>query len=196
MPAIPESYKINAIPQESLVTKDFIKEHDIGIGDEILLLGRFVNREGIQHNSPTARFGHIAQMLGDPINVLIGGKEHIQDEAILGEVRSIGGYSGSPVYVLPNSTFRRNGKPIPDDRAVILGVDFCHIQSLAKAYDQHGKELSHFQIPQNTGMAGIVPAWKVDELLKSAVVQKKLHESEKAELLAKEAAAKKESSTK
>jgi hypothetical protein len=46
-------------------------------------------------------------------------------------------------------------------------------------------------VPQNTGMAGIVPAWKIDELLKSADVQKKLHESEKAELLAREAVAKK-----
>lgn len=114
MPAIPQNYRINAIPQEALITRDFAREHDVGVGDEILMLGRFINREGIQQNSPTARFGHIAQMMGDPISILIGGKEHIQEDAILGEVRSIGGYSGSPVYVLPNGTFKRNGKPIPD----------------------------------------------------------------------------------
>jgi hypothetical protein len=188
LPTIPETYSINAIPRESLVTKEFIKEHDIGIGDEILMLGRFINREGAQRNSPTARFGHIAQMMGDPLIVMIGGKEHVQNDAILGEVRSIGGYSGSPVYVLPNRTAKRNGKPIPDDRSVILGIDFCHIQSWAKAHDQHGKELDHFQLPQNTGMAGIVPAWKVGELLDSGPVQKKLHECEKAELPAEDTA--------
>ena len=174
MPTIPETYSINAIPRESLVTKDFIKEHDIGIGDEILMLGRFINREGAQRNSPTARFGHIAQMMGDPING--------QEEAILGEVRSIGGYSGSPVYVLPTKIVERKGKPIPHDRAVILGVDFCHIQNLTRAYDQHGNELDHFRLPQNTGMAGIVPAWKVEDLLNSAVVQNELKGIEEATL--------------
>src|ERR1700682_1787347 len=104
MPTSPPAYSINAVARECLVSKAFIEKHGIGVGDDILMIGRFINREGKQRNSPTARFGHISQMMGDPISVDIAGKEHVQKDAILAEVRSIGGYSGSPVFVLPNTT--------------------------------------------------------------------------------------------
>jgi hypothetical protein len=60
MPTIPQTYSINSIPRECLVTEEFLKSHGIGVGDEIVMLGRFINRAGKQRNSPTARFGHIS----------------------------------------------------------------------------------------------------------------------------------------
>jgi hypothetical protein len=122
------------------------------------MLGRFINREGLQKNSPTARFGHISQMPGDPIDA--------QEEAFLCEVRSIGGYSGSPVFVLPAFDGRPGGQP-PPTRGIILGVDFCHIQTLACAQDNNGYDIPHIRMPQNTGMAGVIPAWRLQELIMS-----------------------------
>jgi len=145
------------LPIECLVSKEFVAEHGAGIGDEVMMIGRFINREGIQYNSPTARFGHIAQMAGDPIDA--------QEEAILCEVRSIGGYSGSPVFVVPNRSYGRPGKRLPEDRVIILGVDFCHINDFADARDEGGRRMPHIRVPVNTGMAGVVPAWKLYELL-------------------------------
>src|SRR5262249_26856034 len=71
MPIMPIPLASNAIPLECLITEEMVREHDIGVGEDILMLGRFINREGIQKNSPTARFGHISQMPGDPINIEI-----------------------------------------------------------------------------------------------------------------------------
>lgn len=182
MPTIPMAYTINSIPVECLVSKAFVGKHGIGVGDDILMVGRFVNREGKQRNSPTARFGHIAQMMGDSLSVDIAGKEHVQEDAILGEVRSIGGYSGSPVFVIPNTAVQRPGEPLPTDRGILLGIDFCHIRSWVKARDQHMREVDHFLVPQNTGMAGIIPAWKLEELLRSDKVKKNLLARETAEM--------------
>src|ERR1035437_2324291 len=112
MPTIPEAYQINSIPRGCLVTEEFIQQHGIGIGDEVLMLGRFINRQGTQRNAPTARFGHISQMMGDPIKCDVDGNEVEQDDAILAEIKSIGGYSGSPVFVLPNRTYVRPGEPL------------------------------------------------------------------------------------
>lgn len=161
---LPEEAKLLALAEECLLTEEDVAKHGIGVGDEILMLGRFINREGAQQNSPTARFGHIAQMMGDPITADDG---HVQEGAILCEVRSIGGYSGSPVIVLPNPVYARDGEPLPTDRAVLLGVDFCHIPNWVAAADSSGKPNPHIRVPLNSGMAGVIPAWRLRVLLRS-----------------------------
>lgn len=77
---------------EHLLSQDKISEFDVGIGEDLFLVGRFVDRDGIQHNQPTVRFGAIAQMPGDPIETPIG-----RQDAFLTELRSVSGYSGSSV---------------------------------------------------------------------------------------------------
>jgi hypothetical protein len=37
-----------ALPQDCLVTPDMVREHEIGIGDDVLMIGRFITREGQQ----------------------------------------------------------------------------------------------------------------------------------------------------
>lgn len=164
---LPDAASVITIPAECFVTREFVKEHDIGIGDEVVMLGRFISREGVQQNSPTARFGHISQMPGDPMTIVIDGKEHIQDEAFLCEVRSIGGYSGSPVMVLPNNMYSRNGKQLSSKKGILLGVDFCHVPNWTEASDDKGRPLPHIRVPLNSGMAGVIPAWKLQELIMS-----------------------------
>jgi hypothetical protein len=68
---------------------------DIGPGDDVFVVGRFINREGKQKNIPSVRFGNIAQMPGEPL-FLDDGKEL---ECFLIEGRSISGFSGSPVFI-------------------------------------------------------------------------------------------------
>jgi hypothetical protein len=161
------------------VSETFIKEFDIGVGDDVLMLGRFINRDGIQRNAPTARFGHISQMLGDPIENEVGGRVYPQ-QAILCEVRSIGGYSGSPVLLLPSGPFGR-AKRIPHDKGYVLGIDFCHVQSWSSPLDDRGNELGHIRIPSNTGMAGVIPAWKLEALLDSERAREGRTKSEEQE---------------
>jgi hypothetical protein len=82
------------IPSNKLLTKKLIEDFEIGPGDDVFVIGRFVNHEGKQRNLPSARFGNIAQMPWEPIE--FGG---LSQESFLVEARSIAGYSGSPVFV-------------------------------------------------------------------------------------------------
>jgi hypothetical protein len=179
---LPPTVKRNALPRECLVTRDFVREHDVGIGDEVLMLGRFIDREGIQQNMPTARFGHISQMPGDPIEIEIAGKSELQEDAFLCEVRSIGGYSGSPVFILPDRSYARKGKQLPSERGILLGVDFCHIRNWTEAKDDRGYELAHVKVPLNSGMAGVIPGWKLEELIVSEKAVAHRTRAEEAEI--------------
>jgi hypothetical protein len=101
--------------------------------------------------------------MGDPIETDRG----YQEEAILCEVRSSRGYSGSPVFVVPDPTYQRPGKALPSDRGVLLGVDFCHLRNWIEAHDSTGHKNPHIRVPLNSGMAGVIPAWRLQNLLMS-----------------------------
>lgn len=189
MPDVADDFKIHAIPRASLISEQFLSEHGVGVGDELLLLGRFINRDGRQQNTPTARFGNIAQMPDEPIEIEFGGRVH-QQEAFLAELRSVSGHSGSPVYLFPNPTYARPGKQIPADRACLLGVDFCHIETSVQVTDADGRR---FKVKSNSGMAGVVPAWKLETLLDSEPLRKQRVDAEAAELERRKGVATKES---
>jgi hypothetical protein len=76
-------------------TPAIIAEHDIGVGDELFFPGLFINHHGKERNIPIVRGGSIAAMPGEPIKT----KHFGSLEAYLVEARSIGGLSGSPVFV-------------------------------------------------------------------------------------------------
>jgi hypothetical protein len=88
-------------------------------------------------------------------------------ESFFVETRAIPGYSGSPVwvYIPPTSMrikpFDTKGKALGP---WILGVDWSHINDYMPARDRSGNPLP-FEIVANTGVMGVVPAWKLHELL-------------------------------
>lgn len=67
----------------------------IGIGEEVFLAGLFVSHSGTKKNIPIIRVGNIAAMPHERIKTQSG-----DIEGYLVETRSIGGLSGSPVFVL------------------------------------------------------------------------------------------------
>jgi len=75
-------------------TKEIIEKNGIGVGDEIFLTGLFVNHYGQKRSLPIVRVGNIALMPEEPIT---SGNKLM--DAYLVEARSIGGLSGSPVFV-------------------------------------------------------------------------------------------------
>jgi hypothetical protein len=151
-----------AIPRQSLLTPKNAERWKIGAGDEIMVIGRFINREGRQRNTPTARFGFIAQMESEPI-------EHgdWSRESFLCEVKSIGGFSGSPVFLTPDWNIRAAygvERPV-DSFPPLLGIDWAHIQSFECARDRDGREIENIRYATNTGMMAVVPAWKLEGVL-------------------------------
>jgi hypothetical protein len=150
-------------------TPDVIQEYDIGPGDDAFTIGRFINHDGKDQNRPVVRFGNIAQMPGDPV---------VQDdgfpqESYLVEVRSLSGFSGAPVYVnIPPFAVR----PKADGRVTsktdgpwLLGVNWGHLNDWKPVCDARGRPIgkhpSDMQVGQNSGMMGVIPIWKLKEML-------------------------------
>jgi len=121
------------------------RDHDIGIGDSIFMVGRLVLHDGRDTNIPSLRFGNISMMPVEPIPASKG--LHADQEAFGVEMRSMGGFSGSPVFIYDDSIY----DPLKSIR--LLGLDYCHFNT---AID--------YQIV-NAGVAGVIPAWKIHELL-------------------------------
>jgi hypothetical protein len=187
--------KINVVRLDQFVTPQLVVDEDIGIGDDTVMVGRFINHEGKQQNSPAVRFGNIAMMPTEKIVC-----EHdIAQEAFLVEVRSLPGYSGSAVLIYsPCATndmsqrrrgHERIGLPTPKkgdelkmpseqffdgDRPkgpFLLGIDFCHIHRRSEVKHPASGSAGWF-VEENTGMAGVIPAWKIIDILKSEKLMK------------------------
>lgn len=87
---------VRLIPVENILTDGTIEERGIGPGDEVYITGLF-NR---LQDEPIVRTGNIAAMPRAPIpGVKIGWRQACDSEGYLIEVRSLGGLSGSPIFV-------------------------------------------------------------------------------------------------
>ena len=199
-------HRFKHLPASIFLTKEWIEQFEIGPGDDVFFVGRFVNHEGRERNLPSVRFGNISQMPLEPI--MIDGRSQ---ESFLVEARSISGYSGSPVFVylpqqgthglnpevikmvrdgkmkLPGVSSKRIGLPIQIG-PWLLGIDFCHIRWDEPIWSKTTREPvgDDWFIKSNTGMMGVVPAWKLHEILEGPEMKPVLDHARKlAEEVAK-----------
>jgi hypothetical protein len=84
----------SAFELNSAATDAVIEELHIGLGEDVFLVGLFANHHGKRRNIPIVRFGNIAAMREEHVNTKSGDMD-----VYLIEARSIGGLSGSPVFV-------------------------------------------------------------------------------------------------
>ncbi|MBA1142259.1 hypothetical protein [Mesorhizobium neociceri] len=156
-----------SVHYEQLLTRDMVREYDIGIGDDVFMIGRFIGHDGKTHNRPSVRFGNISVDVGNIYNSSSGHNE----ESYAVEVKSKPGYSGSCVlvYALKSSTSRRSEKK---EFVLCLGINWGHILERRPVLDDTGKEVEpkrYVRVPSD--MSGIVPAWRILELIDSAKVR-------------------------
>ena len=188
---------IHFISTKHFAHKDIIEALDIGPGDEVFVVGRFINHEGRQKNLPSARFGHIAQMANEPI--VYRGQ---QQESFIVEARSIGGYSGSPVFIYIEPKGMLAGRRVDMSRPPpqndggfgpwMLGIDWCHLLDWSPVCDASGQPLNaklagpwDQQVKTNTGMMGVIPSWKLMEILELPQIKEIIGRAE-LEILKKE----------
>jgi hypothetical protein len=174
-----EAHKYLFISNHAFLTKGDVAKFDIGIGDEIFMVGRFISHDGRQRNSPSIRWGHVAMMSTEM--VWHETNKNNEQESFLVEVHSISGYSGSPVFVRPFNTAKLFAVPevsnLEDGRRFkakfagpwLLGVDWGYINT-------------HDQTKNNTGISGVVPVWSLLDLLNTEKLQmqRKKEQDEKA----------------
>jgi hypothetical protein len=145
------------------LTPEAIAIQGIGVGDEVFLTGLFVNHFGTERNIPIVRMGAIAAMPEEPVRTQRGPME-----AYLIEARSIGGLSGSPVFVQLGIVRFIDGQ-VKHARTAhgpyyLLGLMHGHWQVAAQALDGLDPDALREEMV-NMGIGIVVPAAKIMEVL-------------------------------
>jgi hypothetical protein len=113
----PPEADIVVIPNHYMLTPERSAHHSVGIGDELWLPGLFKPSPGDERHRPVIRTATIAAMPDEPIRTVGAQGEQLPTfSAYLIEVRSIGGLSGSPVWLhLPYGRGHDDENPPPSD---------------------------------------------------------------------------------
>lgn len=170
--------------QNVFADDEIIKTWDIGIGDELRAIGLFASRTGNQRNIPVVRSGIISAMPEEPVEVVIDEK-HSKFNAYIAEMRSIGGLSGSPVFVLVES-FRR---PREDKSVRLLtgiGYHYFLIGMIRGHYGYKTKDIQNvinLDLKQfHSGMAFLTPIQEVLDVLYREDFVKQRKENDKKQI--------------
>jgi hypothetical protein len=151
---------------ELAATADVMATRQLGVGNEVAFAGLFVNHHGKQRNEPIVRFGNICATPAEPVSTKVGDLQ-----AYLVESRSVGGLSGSPVFVdvgvfsvVDNVRHWRRG----DHPAMyLLGVMNGHWDALVKrATVDDGLSASEYV---NMGVALVTPIDKVLSVIQQSM---------------------------
>lgn len=134
------------------------------IGDECLMVGRYINHHDEQFDRGVVRFGNLAMF---PESIRQHGRAFDQ-ESFLVDMRSVSGFSGSAVliyYTQPGTLSITIGEPRPWRTLLseywVLGINWGHLPARLRMREN----AQDTRVLLDSSMAGVVPAWKVTELL-------------------------------
>ena len=167
---------ILAFPARTFLIDDIVRIFSIGPGSDVFITGLFSQHFGTHTNIPVVRIGNIAAMRGQPIET----EKHGPLDAYLIEVRSLGGLSGSPVFVYVDEIHdieeSEVGSNLRRSRAFyLLGSIYGHYHRDIRQIDREERWL-------NSGIAIVVPAECILELLlvpEEIAVRERNNEEEK-----------------
>ncbi|PJI55722.1 hypothetical protein CTI14_02415 [Methylobacterium radiotolerans] len=150
----------NFVGTDQFLTAEQISQLSIGAGDEVFMIGRFLNMQGDGIIKPVVRFGSISMETTEFVHNKAMGQD---EESFIVEMRSRTGFSGSPVMM-----YRTDATSISTFHPTnfiygLLGINWGYIYNEDK---------------ENSFMNGVVPAWKILELLEHPTLLKKHAEAE------------------
>lgn len=168
--AIPSEMDVRYLGPDILATEETINKFRIGIGDDVFITGLFVNHYGAERNIPILRVGNIAATPSEMVETRMGPME-----AYLIEARSIGGLSGSPVFVYLDALRQQidrkeqallllpKGEGPVGGRLFLLGLIHGHYDVRVTTDDANPDGLREEAI--NMGIAIVVPVSKIMETI-------------------------------
>jgi hypothetical protein len=152
----------------------------IGIGDDVMFVGRFMPHEnapkgalggvpGASFNEPTVRFGHVSLIPKEPIKSDTGKSQ----KSILIEARSIPGYSGSPVFFYQQYNVNPRNRVVDVREMKLIGVDWGHLlrAEQGKMRDLTTEHPADVWVETSSGMMCIVPAQHLRRFLDEPRIQ-------------------------
>jgi hypothetical protein len=170
-------YEIMSISPPAILTKERLLEYDIGIGDEIYFPSLFSFISGSKVNTPIVRHGNVAMIPAEPIQ--FGGGFA---DLYLVEARSIGGISGAPVFVrrtrsikLPDTIYKSGDGG--HDSLCGVGSGYFLLGQMRGHWDIEPERMNDPKLEHaakdgvNMGIAAIVPASKVMEVLDQPLIR-------------------------
>ncbi len=154
----PDEVDAMRIPIEMFLTEKLSTEGKLGMGDEVFITGLFSGIKSENKNLPIVRTGTIALM---PNGKVIPTKHFGNIEGYLIEARSLGGLSGSPVFLYENSIFKW--------KLHFMGIIHGHLK-----FDETENEyLGIFADGVgkiNSGIAIVIPAYQILEIINQPLV--------------------------
>ena len=167
---------ISHVPSHMLIRDEQFHKNGIGVGDEVFVVGLFHFVTGETKNTPIVRVGNLAMIPDD--RIYTGDRGFV--EAYLVDIRSIGGLSGSPVFV------RESIRVTPENSSpqrwmsgnfYMLGI--MHGSWYIDPKTLHSLQpttVSHEDLGLNVGVAVVVPARKVRDLIMEGPMKKERDE--------------------
>jgi hypothetical protein len=157
-------YDASFIDPSFVLTLDQFREMNVGPGDDLLYIGRFMGHAGKFQNMPSVRFGNISMNPSEdePLEYEEPGThKQKRQAAFLVEARSRSGYSGSPVFLIsPLNKSNPRFLTMMFGELRFLGIDFMHIPEKVMLFDPqgffHGQK---WQVEVHAGMMGVIPSW-------------------------------------
>jgi|AntRauTorckE6833_2_1112554.scaffolds.fasta_scaffold42023_1 hypothetical protein len=161
---IPAEVDHQALPISGFMNSELMAQHEISLGDEVFMAGLFRHHVGQGKNIPIIRTGNLAALDDEKVAT-----RHFGDmDAFLIESRSIGGLSGSPVFL--NLGFVRSIEGqvkfynARDPMFFMLGLIHGHYDIKEDQVDD-GETLSSQQI--NTGIAIVTPYYSLLKVMEA-----------------------------
>lgn len=150
-----------AVPFEWCATEEQLLAAGAWLGQEVFVVGLFHHHHGSRRNIPIVRVGSLACLTEERVSTRSFG----DIDAYLIEVRSIGGLSGSPVFMNfpvggPFFLIGHGPLPSPPPRPTLIGLIHGHFDSEAEPDEMvNAFELSRPVAKDkiNTGIAIVIP---------------------------------------
>lgn len=163
---LPEPLDHLFLPYSLCATEQHMRDNEVGLGDEVFVTGLFRHHHGTRRNIPIVRVGNLACMTEEKIAT----DQFGEMDAFLIEARSIGGLSGSPVFLSLGSSRVIKGTTIlgsSGPRFLLLGLVHGHYDVRKAEIDRLGDDGTDADQNDhvNTGIAIVVPFNKIDAVV-------------------------------
>lgn len=162
----PSTVNVWPFPLKWAVTPEFIVKERIGPGDDVFVAGLFWRHTGQARNIPIIRVGNLVAMPEEPVKTGMG-----LQEAYLIELHSIGGLSGSPVFIYLGGI--RRDFPLGGELKLTAYPGATHLLGLVHGHWNLGVneeiDAAHDALDNderiNMGIAIVVPITRLLEIL-------------------------------
>jgi hypothetical protein len=172
---LPERLDHKILPTSLCATEDLLSKFHVGLGDEVFVVGLYRHHRGDRRNIPIVRIGNLSSFAEEKIET----EEFGEIEGYLIEARSIGGLSGSPVFInlggfrMVDGHLRSLHKGDPS--CLCLGLIHGHVDEAFR--DIEPKKVSEAgktsRAMVNTGIAIVVPFKQIREVYDAVASQGK-----------------------